>query len=249
MRARALTRRIGGRAEPSLRPDAERFESLFSASSTKFDQLVGPWRDEFTWPVGRTNNGAFESVDIELYHSILRTHRPQLVIEVGGGNSTLFCLEALERNGGGRVVVIDPRPRARLPRNVEHIASLGEDVDLAVFDQLAAGDVLFIDSSHTTEEARYHVDVILPRLAPGVLIHHHDILFPYDAYYLGDKGLYGEQDVVLDFYQANMVGYEILVGAAWVRRSAPELITTLIDSYRWQPHRIPGSLWAVKRAT
>lgn len=248
---RGAAMRLGALAGPRptdpsapLRADLDRFGPLFEASERHFSELLRPWRSEFTWRVGRTNNGAFESVDAELYHSVLRTYRPECVVEVGGGTSSWFSREALRRNGAGEVVVIDPRPHVRLPRDVTSHRLRVEDADPGLFAQLGADDVLFIDSSHTTGEARYHVREILPRLARGVLVHHHDILFPYDRYYLDDPGTYGEPDVVLEFYEQNRDIYEVLVGAAYVRYRSPGLLTDLVDSYRWQPSRIPGSLWS-----
>ena len=51
-----------------------------------------------------------------------------------------------------------------------------------MFDELKAGDLLFIDSSHTlklgSELARIYLDII-PDLPPGVFIHIHDIYLPY----------------------------------------------------------------------
>jgi hypothetical protein len=232
--------------EPPLRPDIDRYAPLFESSERNFAALLGPWRDEFNWSAGRTNNGTFESVDVELYHSILRTHRPKRVVEVGGGHSSRFSLEALARNGdGGSVTLIDPRPRVRVPRAVRHGQSRVEDAPLDLFTTLQANDVLFIDSSHTAEEARYHVAEILPRLVSGVVVHHHDILFPYDAYYLGDGEDYGEPDVLLDYYLG--ADFDVIVGAAWVAWRDRALVRALVDSYKWQPGRIPGSLWTRRR--
>src|SRR5438477_9164155 len=90
MRLRAATGRRGRAPRHSLRADADRFTGLFAGSELRFAELIGPWTHEFTWPAGRTNNGTFESVDVELYHAVLRTYRPELVIEVGGGHSSWF---------------------------------------------------------------------------------------------------------------------------------------------------------------
>lgn len=50
------------------------------------------------------------------------------------------------------------------------------------FGSLAAGDLLFIDSSHSmktgSELSRLYLDVI-PRLTPGVVIRIHDTYLPY----------------------------------------------------------------------
>ena len=50
----------------------------------------------------------------------------------------------------------------------------------------AAGDVLFIDSSHALKidsDVAYLFLEVLPRLKPGVLVHIHDVPFPYNVPY------------------------------------------------------------------
>ena len=53
----------------------------------------------------------------------------------------------------------------------------------AVFDDLAAGDVLFIDSSHISKIGSdvnmLFLDVV-PRLPAGVHVHVHDIIWPFE---------------------------------------------------------------------
>ena len=56
-------------------------------------------------------------------------------------------------------------------------------VDLAVFDVLGPGDVLFIDSTHvarTGGDVVHDVFAILPRLAAGVRVHFHDVFYPFE---------------------------------------------------------------------
>ena len=58
-----------------------------------------------------------------------------------------------------------------------------QSVDLAVFDVLGPGDVLFIDSTHvarTGGDVVHDVFEILPRLAPGVRVHFHDVFYPFE---------------------------------------------------------------------
>jgi hypothetical protein len=58
-----------------------------------------------------------------------------------------------------------------------------QDVQLAEFARLQAGDILFIDSSHvakTGSDVLHLYFEVLPRLAPGVRIHVHDIFLPFD---------------------------------------------------------------------
>ena len=58
-----------------------------------------------------------------------------------------------------------------------------QEVPLREFSRLEAGDVLFIDSSHvakTGSDVNHLYFEVLPRLAPGVRIHVHDIFLPHD---------------------------------------------------------------------
>jgi len=229
----------------ALAPPSHRFDELLVKSAEQFERFVAPWLSEFTWPLGRIYNGAFQAVDAEVYYSVIRTLRPQRIIEVGAGHSTAFALEALHRNGRGEVTCIDPSPLYALPKGAHHVRSRIEDVDLALFDSLCGGDILFIDSSHTSEEAHYHVEKILPRLASGVLIEHHDFLYPYASPW-GERGM-DEQGVLLDFYSRHSDDFEILMGNAFLVKDQLRLVRQLVHAYRWVPVLIPGSLWARRR--
>ena len=62
-----------------------------------------------------------------------------------------------------------------------------QSLDYGFLEQLEAGDLFFVDSTHTLGPAGEVSRIILemlPRLAPGVYAHFHDIAFPYD--YQGD---------------------------------------------------------------
>jgi predicted O-methyltransferase YrrM len=229
-----------------LRQDIDRYEELFLDSCEVFEATLSPFLSEFHWFIGRIYNGAFQAVDAELYYTMIRRHQPRLILEVGSGHSTHFALDGVRRNGWGCIACIDPDPRRSLPRDVNHIAAKVEDVDLGLFRDLGEGDILFIDSSHTTEEARYHVERLLPALARGVVVHHHDVYYPYDVYYHGDRAAFGEPDVLLDFYRHAPQDFRVLVSAPYVRYKDPALMRRLVRSHRWDPDRLPGSLWSVR---
>lgn len=223
------------------------YESLFEASSNNFKTIITPYVSEFKWFIGRLYNSQFCSIDPELYYSLVRLYKPNLIIEIGSGHSTHYATEALRKNQNGHIISIDPEPRRTLPRKVEYIQAKVEDVDTKIFEDLAENDILFIDSSHTTEEALYHCKQILPNIGKGVIIHHHDFTFPYDIYYGDDPMVFGEPDVLLEFYAANKDFFEVLTCASYVRFRNPDLVNQLIKSYRWNPLRIPGSLWTRKK--
>ena len=138
------------------------------------------------------NNGFFEAVDAEVAYSLVRHYKPRRVVEVGGGYSSRVLLAALDRNlklDGirGELVTIDPSseryPKHALNDNVSLISEPVQNVDLDVFRSLRSGDFLFLDSSHVvgigSDVVREYLEIV-PRLAPGVLIHAHDIFIPGD---------------------------------------------------------------------
>ena len=225
------------------------FKPLFKASPENFERIISPYYCEARWFYGSIYNSWFASVDAELYYSMIRHFRPKTIVEIGAGHSTRFALNAVKCNQTGRIVSVDPCPRTRLPKEVIHMQERVQDLDINIFRELRQNDILFLDSSHTTEEARYHCEHILPCLRPGVIIHHHDFSFPYRAYLFNDPDKYGEPDVLLRFYSENGQSYEVIVCASWVRYVAPALIKRLVKSYKWNPQRIPVSLWVRKTKT
>ena len=231
----------------SVMNDFSNYEALFEASESNFEAVITPYVPEFKWFVGRIYNSEFVSIDPELYYSMIRQYSPNLIIEIGSGHSTHFAMDAVKKNQKGHIISVDPAPRRSLPRSVEHIQAKVEDVSTDVFAALGENDILFIDSSHTTEEALYHCQQILPNLSKGVLVHHHDFTYPYETYYQDAPLAFGEPDVLLEFYNANKDLFEILIGASYVRFRNPQLVNRLIKSYRWNPLRVPGSLWTRKR--
>jgi hypothetical protein len=219
-------------------------EGLFARSVQNFKATVSPYVSEFRWSLGRLYNGEFVSTDPELYYSMIRRYRPHLIIEIGSGHSSHFAADALKMNQSGHMICIDPEPRRTLPKGAEHIRAKVEDTSIDMCAALKENDILFIDSSHTAEEAHYQCKHILPGLARGVLIHHHDFTFPYCIYYGDDPLVFGEPSVLIDFYSANSEAFEVLTCTSYVRFRDPHLVTELIKSYRWNALRVPGSLWA-----
>ncbi|MCL5777272.1 class I SAM-dependent methyltransferase [Limibaculum sp. FT325] len=105
------------------------------------------------------------------------------VVEVGSGHSTRFLAQALEDAGqGGRITCIDPAPRATLHGlEVDWRREVLASRHLPLFDALEPGDIAFFDSSHLLwpgTDVDMILNRILPRLAPGVLVHLHDIFLP-----------------------------------------------------------------------
>jgi predicted O-methyltransferase YrrM len=130
-------------------------------------------------------NGWLSPFDLASLYCLVALNHPQLYLEVGSGISTGVARRALrDHQLRSRVVSIDPQPRAQIDSLCDEIIRQPlENVDLAIFDRLAPGDILFIDSSHrafTNSDVTVVFLDVLPRLQPGVLVHLHDIFLPYD---------------------------------------------------------------------
>lgn len=133
----------------------------------------------------------FRSADAFLLHSIIREYNPKHIIEIGSGYSTAVMLDANEYYMGGQIDItcIEPYPErlfSILKDGDDKILSLRKDfvqnIILDEFDNLEENDILFIDSSHVAKmggDVPYEYFNILPRLKKGVIIHIHDIFYPF----------------------------------------------------------------------
>jgi len=134
-------------------------------------------------------NNMYSFGDAEIYYSMIRRMKPRRIIEIGAGNSTLIAQLAIKANRNDDPaykcvqVCVEPYEAAWLAAfDVELIRKRVEDVDLALFETLEAGDVLFIDSSHAIRpfgDVLREFHQIIPRIAPGVLIQVDDIFGAY----------------------------------------------------------------------
>ena len=95
-------------------------------------------------------NPMFSGTDALVLSCIVRHYRPHHVLEVGSGFSSRVTLKAMRQNGNGRLTCVEPHPSGFLKQNPELtlIERTVQNVPVETFEDLNAGDVLFIDSSH-----------------------------------------------------------------------------------------------------
>jgi hypothetical protein len=152
----------------------------------------------YAWSV---ENDIFGFSDAIAYYCMLRLLRPRRVVEVGSGFSTLVALEALERNGGGELICVEPYPKDFLQeRPVRLVTAPVQSLPVWWFDStLRDGDVLFIDSTHTVKtgsDCVYLYLQVLPQLQRTLTVHVHDIFLPAAApkeWLLNHRLFWGEQ--------------------------------------------------------
>jgi predicted O-methyltransferase YrrM len=175
------------------------------------------------------DNGSYGAFDAIMLYCMLREARPRRIIEVGSGLSSAAMLDLNERvlGGGVEFTFIDPdmnRLRPLLREGDQTRAHLIEkrvqDVPLETFAALGENDVLFIDSSHVSKIGsdvnRLYFDV-LPVLAPGVLIHIHDVAgnLEYPREWLEEGRAWNEQYLLRAFLMHN-AAYRIELFSGWL---------------------------------
>jgi hypothetical protein len=201
----------------------------------------------------------FGEVEAHLLYCIVRHFGPRNIIEIGSGTSTFFALQGIEANSREgqlptTLTCIEPYPMSALKTLVERnhtklIVSEVQDVSPVVFSELSDRDILFVDSSHvskTDSDVNYLYLEVLPRLKPGVIVHIHDISFPYLTFppqhpLFAHSILWNESAMVRAFLSFN-AAFEIMMCQSYLHHRAPQLLETAISIYDPTRH-FPASLW------
>lgn len=198
----------------------------------------------------------FAPFDALALYTLVGRSRPQLYLEIGSGITTAWAYRSIRDHGlTTRIVSIDPEPRAAIDGICDEVIRAGlETCDLAIFDQLAPGDVLFLDGSHrafmNSDVTVFMIDV-LPRLAPGVLVHVHDIALPWDYPDMFIDWYWNEAYILAAYLMGAAERVRPVFPTAWVCRDpafAPWFTTPPLDlgaaNDGW---RGGGSLWFTHR--
>ena len=137
-------------------------------------------------------NNYFTYADAIVLFGMLRHFRPRKVIEVGSGFSSALMLDTNDMYLGSSTefTFVEPYPdrlESLLKKEVESgctvITEPLQKVSLNLFNALGENDILFIDSSHVVKPYSDVMRIfgeILPTLNVGVLIHFHDICWPFE---------------------------------------------------------------------
>jgi hypothetical protein len=197
------------------------------------------------------NNGYFERVDAEVAYSLVRHHKPRRLIEVGSGNSTLLFSAALRRNREEghpcELTSIEPYPASYLhsvPEVTRLIQQPVQQVSLELFRTLEPNDILFIDSSHVVSldsDVLFEILRILPEIAPGVLIHFHDVFTPLDypeKFVMTNLCFWGEQYVLEAFLSFNSA-FEVLWAASAMQQFHSDVLRDAFPGWQGSYSRMP----------
>lgn len=125
-------------------------------------------------------------------YCMMRHFKPKRIVEAGNGFSSALMMDVSDIYFDGNIdfTFIDPdhsRLHSLMRKSdalkIEIVNQDIQDVGLSVFSSLTENDILFIDSSHvskTGSDVNHIIFEVLPRLKEGVLIHIHDIFYPFE---------------------------------------------------------------------
>lgn len=206
-------------------------------------------------------NPSYGFGDALIYWSMLNFFRPKHIVEVGSGFSSALALDTIDLLALPTIATfIDPYPEvaraATAPLSAPHtiLPIKVQSIDLALVEDLEKDDILFIDSSHvvkTGSDVHFEITEMLPRLRPGVIVHFHDVTYPFE---------YGAPWVTIDNYSWNELyflhtflmynsEFEIIFFNDLIGRDLPQNVKTLApaQSHKFQLSRGAG-LW-LRRAS
>ena len=234
-----------------IRPEEMRrfwYDNLSLIQSTPFTDEPQPgfrfYYDNNIYPYG----------DAIMLRVMVQAHRPRRIVEIGSGFSTACMLDAIEEASIGpvRLTCIEPYPqrlqellRPNDRELVEIVEQPVQQVALDIFEQLQSGDILFIDSTHvlkTGSDVHFELFHVLPRLRPGVLVHFHDIQYPFeypDAWIFEQNFSWNEIYAVRAFLSYNDQ-FSIVFFNGWAGHFMRGVIQATCPDFLKNPG---GSLW------
>ena len=188
-----------------------------------------------------------DGLDTFALYGFVATRKAETYLEIGSGYSTKLARRAIKDHAlRTRVVSIDPHPRAEVDSLCDEVIRQPlEKNDLKVFEQLQAGDILFMDGSHRSfmnSDVTVFFLEILPRLKPGVLVHLHDIFLPLDyppywEYRHYPHRYWSEQYLLAASLLAGHSSYEVVLPTHYVSITAS--LANVMEGF-WSDPRVAG---------
>jgi hypothetical protein len=207
--------------------ESEQLEFLktFSLHDSKPDWSIEP-HEAFRYYY---KNYSFEFYDVACLKAVLSRYRPKKIVEVGSGYSTaaLFDIKDACRYEYD-IVCIEPYPQRLenllrpedIPNFTLHKDNL-QDISLDLFKKLSPNDIAFFDCSHVVKfgsDVNYMFSQILPVLPAGVIVHIHDIFYPfeYPKHWIYDEKRAWNEAYILRAFLTGNSDWEIIFWADWV---------------------------------
>jgi hypothetical protein len=200
------------------------FQTLFQILRNNEEINIGFGGREYK-SQGLIHNGYYPTPDAEIYAAMISSAKPDRIIEVGSGYSTVIARATVEHIGlNCDIHIIDPQPR----RNIENIA---DHIEYKLVERSSLADIkfsentlLFIDSSHVCRsegDLPFLYCRILPMLPSGVLVHIHDIFLPFDYPDNYFERFYTEE-YLLHVLLAHSTKFEVVLATHYLTREYRE---------------------------
>jgi len=227
---------------------------------------------DFSFSVKKTDNdrfwldnGMYSFGDAAVLFSMLRHFKPAKIVEVGSGFSSALMLDVNQKDfkNGIELTFIEPyanRLHGLLrdsDSGINILESRIQEVDLDRVLDLSENDILFIDSSHVTKKGSdllYILSEIVPRLNKGVILHFHDIFWPFDypKEWIKSGRAWNEAYCLKFFLQFNN-DFEILFFNSYIKEKHEEELDKYLPVSLEEPSNFPytqgmSSLW-IKKTT
>ena len=218
-----------------------RLDRIFPTNEFLLNYLnrISRYASEFTPPLKSNSeiqffweNSQFSYSDALTYYCMIRFLKPNQILEIGGGYSSLIAAEALKRNRKGKLKVIDPFPRDFL-KNIPGINLVEIPFQNLESEVLAASietdDMVFIDSTHSLKYGSEVLNIYLDFLHlinSDCYIHVHDIYLPESLptdYMINHQIFWGEQYLLYAFL-LNSNRIQILYGSHYHTKNNPEAL-------------------------
>ncbi|MFO1105221.1 MAG: class I SAM-dependent methyltransferase [Amaricoccus sp.] len=228
---------------PCFEAAGNRFESMLDAIEACLERLrrfgSGPLDPKWSGRMYPPRDGA------TAYAMVCR-HRPRRIIEIGSGSSTHFMARAVrDCDIECEITCIDPAPRSDISAlGVNHIARVLAVDDLALVERLEPDDILFIDSSHIMlpgMDVDIEFNCFFPVLAPGVLVHVHDIFLPYRYPTSWAIREWSEQNSLIGWIHSSY--FELLFAGYYASLNHAESWSRIAAAFAPLADPSAGSLW------
>jgi predicted O-methyltransferase YrrM len=202
-------------------------------------------------------NGQYPPLDAWILEGLMRYVKPRHMIEVGCGFSTLVSARVNREYFDSQISLtcIEPYPRPFLSEGIAGIAGVRvekiQDTPLALFETLEKDDILFIDTSHTVKtggDVTWIFHEIVPRLAPGVIMHIHDFFLPgeYPEPWVLEGWGWNETYLVRSFLTFNDV-FEVIWGTQYMLINHRDDLVTAFPNFQRYLAMGGASLWIRRR--
>ena len=233
-----------------LKIDLQEMENLWS-------HVAATFREEFDGLpsyaelMKESYGEGYTPLDAMTLYFLLRQKHPRRYLEVGAGLSTYYASCSARQNlAEGQpmeITSVEPYPHEKLKSiaGINLIEKDVQEVDLSLFEALGVGDVLFIDSTHALKldgDVAYLFLEILPRLSPGVIIHIHDIPFPYNCPFPPDTWVlnrewpvFWTEAMLLQAFLCYNSDFQIRLSLPYIRYRDEEFLRKSISGYdQWK---------------